>query len=174
MPVTLSNRELSLIGVIVIVVAVGAGVFHDQSIKGVYQSFSSTYSKDANLTSQSQQQHDQIRQLQHQLAALQGLPKVALVHGSICVSANITGTPVAIFFDAQSGPNLNSVIMPVSGVLYSPCGYYTYQAYLGSGLTYGARISYDAGFLNGGIKTCAGVPVILTPTGTDFTSNFTC
>ena len=174
MPVTLSNRALVFVGVIVIVVAVGAGVFHDQSIKGVYQSFSSTYSKDANLTSQNQQQQDQIQQPQQQLGALQGLPKVALVHGSICVSANIPGTPVAIFFDAQSGPNLNSVIMPIPGVLYSPCGYYMYQAYLGSGLTYGVRISYDAGFLNGGIKSCAGVPVILTPTGTDYTANFTC
>lgn len=173
MPVTFSNRELSLIGVIVIVVAVGAGVFHDQSIKGVYQSFSSTYSKDANLTSQSQQQQDQIQQLQNQLAALQGLPKVAFVHGTVCISTNLPGNPVAIFFDAQTGPNLSSVVVQASGVLYSPCGFFRYQAYLGSGLTYGVRISYDDGLL-GEIKTCAGVPVILTPTGTDFTANFTC
>jgi len=160
MPVTLSNRELALVGVVVIVVVIGAGLFHDGSIKGVYQSFSSTYSRDADLASQNQQ-------LQNQLAALQGLRKVALVHGSI---SNTQGTPIAIFFDAQSGPSLSSAIIQGSSYPYVA----TYQVYLGSGLTYGVRISYNGGLLGVGIQTCAGVPVIVAPTGTDYTKNFTC
>lgn len=160
MPVTLSNRELSLVGVIVIVVAVTAGIYHDQSIKGVYQSFSPTYSKDANLTAQNQA-------LQNQLAALQGYSKVALVHGSITVSG---GTPIAIFFDAQTGPNLSSAI---TSNLISYSYTYQYEAYLGSGIAYGVRISYNGGLLSG-TQTCAGVPVLVTPTGTDYQANFSC
>jgi len=166
MSVTLSNRELALIGVIVIVVAVGTGIFHDTSIKGVYQSFTSTYSKDANLTSQNQQLQNQMQQLQNQLVALQGLPKVALVHGSI---SNTRGTSIAIFFDAQSGPSLSSAIIQGSSYPYVA----TYQAYLGSGLTYGVRISYNGGILSG-VQTCAGVPVLVIPTGSDYSQSFTC
>lgn len=91
MPVTLSDKVLAVIGIVVVVVGVGSGIFHDQSIKGVYQSLSSTYSRDSNLTAQNQQ-------LQNQLAALQGLPKVALVHGSVSTSR---GTSIAIFFGSK-------------------------------------------------------------------------
>lgn len=165
MPVTLSNRELALIAVIVIVVAVGAGIVHDQSIKGVYQSFSPQYSKDANLNSQNQNLQNQLAQLQSELNALRGLTKVALVHGSI---SNTGGAPLSIFFDAQSGPSLSA------GISLDTSSYqYTYQVYLGSGIAYGVRIYYNGGLLTG-TESCAGVPVLITPVGTDYSANFSC
>src|SRR5437879_2875988 len=135
MTITISTRSIAEILVVVLVVAIAAGVYHDQSIKAVYASFGSQISRDANLNSQNQQLQDQIQQLENQLSQLQGMTKVALVSGSI---SNVGGTPLNIFFDAQSGPSLSS------GVLLSTNSYqYQYKVYLGSGVTYGVRIYYS-------------------------------
>jgi hypothetical protein len=153
----LSNGAIVSILFIAVLVGTVAGAYHDQSIKAVYASFGSQISRDADLNSQNQQLQDQLRQLQ-------GLTKVSLVHGTI---SNVGGTPLNIFFDAQRGPSLSSAV-----ILSSNSYQYSYEAYLGSSVTYGVRISYST-FLSG-TQTCAGVPVVLTPTGTDYSQNFTC
>jgi hypothetical protein len=157
MVVTLSNASVAAIIIIVISAGVAAGIFHDQSIKTLYQSFSTQSAQDATLNSQNQQ-------LQNQLRELQGLPKVTLVSGVI---TKYGAAPVYIFFDAQSGPSLSSGVVSDTS-LYQ----YQYQVYLGTGLTYGVRIYYSSTF--GGTQSCAGVPVIIQPLGTTYTQDFNC
>ena len=157
---------IGILAISLVIVGSAAGYFHDQSIKGIYQSFSSQIAHDATLDSQNQQLQTQVQQLQQQVQQLQGLTRVTLAHGTI---SSVGGTPLYIFFDAQSGPSLSS------GVVFNTNSYqyaYQYQVYLRSGVTYGVRIYHDT-FLSGS-QSCAGVPVLLTPTGSDYAQNFTC
>ncbi len=155
MPVTLSNRSAAIALTITIVAVVAAGIFHDQSIKAVYESFGSQIARDATLQNKVQQ--------------LQGLTKVTLVQGNI---SNVGGNPLYILFDPQffslqRGPSLTSAITLNTGSYR-----YQYQVYLGTGVTYEVRIYYSTTL--SGTQSCAGVPVILTPTGSAYSQDFKC
>jgi hypothetical protein len=156
--VTLSNASVAAIIIVVASAGIAAGIFHDQSIKSVYASFSSQNVQDATLNSQNQQ-------LQNQLRELQGLQRVTLVHGVI---SKYGGTPLYLFFDAQSGPSLSSGIVSNSNSYQ-----YEYEVYLGTGVTYGVRIYYSGGLFSS-IQSCSGVPVIIIPSGTTYTQDFSC
>jgi len=142
MPVTLSNESVAAIIIIFVSGVIVAGIYHDQSIKGVYASFDS------------------------KVSTLQAQTRFTLVHGIV---SRVGATPVDIFFDGQDGLTLSSGV-----VINSAAGYqYQYQLFLKSGTTYGVRIDYQSGVF-GGTNSCAGVPVVFTPSGTDETQNFQC
>jgi len=149
MPVSLPNGSVAAIIIFVVSGGIAAGIFHDQSIKAIYSSFDS-----------------QISGLHSQVSALQEQTKFTLAHGTV---SRVGATPVDIFFDGQDGSTLSS-----GAAINSAAGYqYQYQLFLKSGTTYGVRIDYQSGIF-GGTNSCAGVPVVFTPSGADETQNFQC
>jgi len=143
---TLSIIHIALILIAVAVTGISAGIFHDQSIKGVYNSFAVEKSQ------------------------LQSETKLTLVHGTI----TSPGTPVDIFFRAQSGASLNSAAF--CSTSQSPYCFDTheYQVYLISGGTYVVIIFYTESDLLTDTKSCLATPVVITPEGTDSPIDFAC
>jgi len=148
MPVTLSNGSVAAIIVIVVSAGIAVGIIHDQSIKGVYSSFSS------------------------QVSALQEQTKFTFVQGTVSMtSQHPDGTPVSIFFDGPDGSALSSMV-----VVHSTSGFqyqYNYQLFLKSGVTYGVRVNFETTF-SSAQHSCAGIPVVFTPSGVDETQDFQC
>jgi len=148
--VILSRTAIVAIILLAVVLASAVGLWHDQSIKSIYASFAIDKSQLDTLYT-------------NQIQLLQAQTKFTFVHGTVEARG---GTPVSIFFDSESSSSLSS------GVRYSSNQFtYTYQVYLKASNTYGVRIVYS-GVLSGG--SCAGVPVLVTPTGVDFVQNFQC
>lgn len=100
------------------------------------------------------------------VADLQNQTKFTFVHGKVSTTS---GTPVDIFFDGPGGPALSSaVVANTTGFLYQ----YDYQIFLKSGTTYGVRVNYEGTFSQ--THSCAGIPVVFTPSGADYAQNFQC
>jgi hypothetical protein len=156
MALVLSKAIVGVLVVFVVVSASAAGYWHDSSIKGVYNSLALDRSQlDA-------QYRNQIGSLDNQVQQLQSQTRFTLVLGTVRSS----GTPQNIFFEARSGQTLSSA------AVYDYTQFrYTYQLFLKSGETYGVSISYSGVFSEG---SCAGVPVVITPTGSSYTQNFEC
>jgi len=154
MKVVLSEVAIVAIIAAVIVGGVFAGLFHDASIKGVYASFGGQI---ADLQSQNANLRSQVTQLQ--------TPKFAFVHGTVSISH----TPNTIFFDGQDGQSLSAAVTFSNSYPYQ----YQYQVYLRTGVNYGVRINYDGGVFSSP-GSCAGVPVVVVPSGLDYAQNFSC
>jgi hypothetical protein len=154
MKVVLSEVAMVAIIAAVIVGGIFAGLFHDASIKGVYASFDGQV---ADLQSQNANLRSQVNQLQ--------APKFTLVHGTVSISH----TPITIFFDGQDGQSLSAAVTLSNSYSYT----YQYQVYLRTGVNYGVRINYDGGVFSSP-GSCAGIPVVVVPSGLDYAKNFSC
>ena len=146
MKLTLSIIHIALILIAVVATGLAAGIFHDQSIKGVYNSFAAEKSQ------------------------LQSQTRLALVHGTLTTP----GTPVRILFGAQSGAGLSAGVFCSTGQSAYCFDANEYQVYLISGSTYAVILFYTESDLLTDTKSCPATPVVITPEGTDSAIDFAC
>jgi hypothetical protein len=143
---TLSITHIALILIAVVATGLAAGIFHDQSIKGVYSSFAAEKSQ------------------------LESQTKLVLVHGTITAP----GTPVRILFGAQSGASISAGVFCSTGQSAYCFDTHEYQVYLISGSIYAVILFYTESDLLTDTKGCPATPIVIRPQGTDSPIDFAC